>query len=176
MLRALPLLAATAAVATELSATTRSCQFTQSATSFDLSPLTRAGPSQLRVTDVRDATKAYYFDICDDAPPPPGYQAACTSNGRNTGLSATAWQVDTSNVNDTLCYRLGNNVTTGWNFELFGECLEGEARTCVRRQGRPRGTRRSVLSSCPSPLVPITPPPTLSPLPQMMLTLLAAWC
>lgn len=91
---------------------------------YDLSPIVRPGYDGLYVvTDVRDTSTKYYFDVCDDAPPPATFNSTCTSPASsgtgprpNNANPATAWQIQ---PNSPSCYRLGQAATSGWNFTFF---------------------------------------------------------
>ena len=103
-----------------------------------------------KVTDVRDSTQLYYFNVCGGvaAPPTDGDGRRCSSTGGpgnsprpDNGYPSGAWQVETAVSGDTstldTCYRLGPNtnptggVTLNWNFSLFGACA---ALLCTRSQ------------------------------------------
>jgi hypothetical protein len=115
------LTAACAAAASETplgqSGLTTSCSWSSpQATSFDLSALKTT--SGYTVTDVRDATTQYWFNVCGDIAAP--NVAQCGTNGRPTS-PATAWQMQNSFTPPT-CYRLGNSSSAGWTFSLIGAC------------------------------------------------------
>lgn len=75
------------------------------------------------VSDIRDPTTKYFFNVCGAVAPPqtqPASPNQCTTGGRTYNQwPAAAWQLDQSVPPDD-CHRLGStNATMGWNFTLM---------------------------------------------------------
>jgi hypothetical protein len=97
-----------------VAAQTTQCTWTSMGTTYDLSSMIVGSSSSYRVSDIRDPSTQYYFNVCGSVAPPSTTQC-------KTAWAAPAWQVESS---PAACYRLGSfNSSLGWNFTLFGGCF-----------------------------------------------------
>jgi hypothetical protein len=117
-MRGVVLACAAAAVAGQLT----SCSWSTGGSTFDLSVM-QSGTTYV-VSDIRDPNSAYFFNFCGvTATPTTNPSTACTTgHPAQNSQPALAWQVENvgTTAPDDQCYRLGGNMTTGWNFTLFG--------------------------------------------------------
>lgn len=93
-----------------VAAQTTQCTWSTMGTTYDLSSMMVGSSSSYRVSDIRNPSTQYYFNVCGSVAPPSTTQC-------KTAWAAPAWQVESS---PATCYRLGSfNGSLGWNFTLF---------------------------------------------------------